>query len=47
MRAKRNMEAHSDDPTFVGAVLDAADLMCAVIDGRVRTLPKEEEHAQL
>lgn len=47
MRAKRNMEAHSDDPTFVAAVLDAADLMCAVIDGRVRALPKEEEHAKL
>ena len=43
MRAKRNMEAHPDDPTFVTAVLDAADLMCAVIDGRVRALPKEEE----
>ena len=41
MRAKRNMEAHPDDPTFVAAALDAADLMCAVIDGRLRNLPKE------
>ena len=47
MRARRNMEAHPDDPTFVVAALDAADLMCAVIDGRVRALPKEEQNAKL
>ena len=43
MRARRRMEQYPDDASMVAAVLDAADLMCAVIDGRIRTVPKEDE----
>ena len=43
MRAKRNMEKHPLDPSMVSAVLEAADLMCSVIDGRIRNLRPEEE----
>lgn len=44
MRAKRKMEQYPDDPSMVAAVLEAADLMCAVVDGRIRVVPKEDEH---
>lgn len=43
MRAKRRMEQHPDDPSMVAAALEAADLMCAVVDGRIRSVPKIEE----
>lgn len=36
MRARRSMENSPDDPSFTAAALDAADRMCAVIDGRLR-----------
>ena len=43
LRAKRKMEQYPDDPSMVAAALNAADLMCAVIDGRIRAVPKMEE----
>lgn len=43
MRARRRMEQHPDDASMVAAVLEAADLMCAVVDGRIRAVPKIEE----
>jgi len=41
LRARRRMEQYPDDPSMAAEVLDAADLMCKVIDGQVRSVPEE------
>ena len=43
LRARRRMEQYPDDPTYVAEALEAADMMCAVVDGRVRKVPEIEE----
>ena len=43
MKARQRMEKYPSDPSMVSAALEAADIMCKVIDGRIRTLESREE----